>query len=109
MKELTLPEQHILLAVFHLKKGAYLLSIRDFIKELTDKEFAIGTIYVPLERMRRLGYLSVTVSKPSSKVGGRSTKYYHLTESGFQVLHETKKKHERLWIDFPQTNPTSFK
>jgi len=102
MKELTLPEQHILLSIFHLKEGAYLLSIRDFIKERRGKEFAIGTIYVPLERLRRLGYLNVTVSKPLPKVGGRSTKFYRLTEAGFRILHETKKKQDRLWMDFPQ-------
>ena len=107
MKDLTLPEQNILLAIFHLKEGAYLLSIRDFIKERTGKEFAIGTIYVPMERLRRMGYLRVKVSKPSSKVGGRSTKYYRLTEAGFQVLHETKQKHDRLWFDFPQTTSSS--
>lgn len=104
MKELTLPEQHILLSIYHLKEGAYLLSIRDFIKERTGKEFAIGTIYVPLERLRRLGYLKVKVSKPSPKVGGRSTKYYRMTETGFRVLHETKMKNDLLWSDFPQTS-----
>ena len=104
MKELTQPEQYILLSVHFLKEGAYLLSIRDHIKEITGKEFAIGTIYVPLERLRRLGYLDVRVAKPPAKVGGRSTKFYRLTESGFQVLHETKKKNDRLWTGFPRTD-----
>lgn len=104
MKELTLPEQYILLSVFYLKEKAYLLSIRDHIRELAGKEYAIGTIYVPLERLRRLGYLDVKVAKPPSKIGGRSTKFYRLTEAGFQILHETKQRQDRLWTGFTQTD-----
>jgi DNA-binding PadR family transcriptional regulator len=100
MKELTLQEQHILLAVFHMKDDAYLLSIRDYILETTGKDLAIGTVYVPLERLRRLGYLNVHVAKPTSKVGGRSTKYYRLTESGHQALTESKRRLDRLWKGF---------
>ena len=100
MKELTLQEQYILLSVFHLKDGAYLLSIRDHIKAITGKELAIGTIYVPLERLRRLGYLKSRVAKPSPKVGGRSTKFYRLTESGTQALMDSKRRQDRLWEGF---------
>jgi len=100
MKELTLQEQYVLLAVFHMKNNAYLLSIRDYILEATGKDLAIGTVYVPLERLRRLGYLDVHVARPTNKVGGRSTKYYRLTESGHRALTHTKRRLDRLWEGF---------
>jgi PadR family transcriptional regulator PadR len=100
MKELTIQEQQILLAVFHLKENASLLSIRDRIRETTGKNPAIGTVYVPLERLRRGGYLAARIAGPSPKVGGRSTKYYRLTESGAAALTETKKRMDGLWREF---------
>ena len=106
MKELTLHEQYILLTILQLKKEAYLLNIRDCIKEVTGKELALGTIYVPLERLKRLGYLSVRVEKPAPRVGGRSIKYYSLTKAGFRALSQMKKIQDRLWIYFAEATPT---
>jgi DNA-binding PadR family transcriptional regulator len=100
MRELTQQEQNILLSVFHLKDQAYLLAIRNHLKEITGREQAIATIYVPLERLNRLGYLTATLIKPEPKVGGRSVKYYRLTESGIEVLTEMKRIRDRLWLGF---------
>jgi PadR family transcriptional regulator PadR len=103
MRELTQQEQNILLSVFHLKEQAYLLAIRNHLRDITGKEQAIATIYVPLERLARLGYLKTTLIKPEPKVGGRSIKYYRLTDAGVAVLTEMKKIQERLWLGFEKT------
>jgi DNA-binding PadR family transcriptional regulator len=100
MKELTLTEQHILLAIHQLKEQAYLISIRDFIHSITGKELAIGTIYVPLERLHRLGFLSTKLIKPLPRVGGRAIKYYSLTSSGISILSEMKRIQEKFWLGF---------
>jgi len=102
MKALTQLEEHILLSVFHLKENAYLVTIRDFITENTGKELSIGTIYVPMERLRRKGYLSTRIVKPAPKVGGRSVKYYHLTKEGMANLENMKKVHDRMWWGFSE-------
>lgn len=106
MKELTLQEQYILLTILQLKEEGYLLNIRDHLKKITGKELALGTIYVPLERLKRLGYLSVRVVKPAPRVGGRSIKYYRLTKSGFNALSQMKKIQDRLWVHFAEASPT---
>ena len=105
MKELTLQEQYILLTILQLKEEAYLLNIRDRIKEVTGRELALGTIYVPLERLKRLGYLNVRVVKPAPRVGGRSIKYYRLTMEGFRALSQMKKIQDRLWVHFAEATP----
>jgi len=102
MKALTRLEEQILLSVFHLKENAYLITIRGFFKENTGKEFSIGTIYVPLERLRRRGYVSTRIVKPAPKVGGRSVKYYRLTKEGFASLESMKKVHDRMWWGFSE-------
>jgi PadR family transcriptional regulator PadR len=103
MRELTQQEQNILLSVFHLQEQAYLLAIRNHLKDITGKEQAIATIYVPLERLARLGYLKSTLIKPEPKVGGRSVKYYRLTDAGIAVLTEMKRIQDRLWLGFEDT------
>lgn len=89
--------------MFHLQDQAYLLAIRNHLKDITGKEQAIATIYVPLERLARLGYLKSTLIKPEPKVGGRSVKYYRLTDAGIAVLTEMKRIQDRLWLGFEDT------
>lgn len=103
MKELSHQEQSILLSVIHLKEGACLLGIRDRIQRVTGTEYALGTIYVPLERLRRMGYLSARLVKPAPKVGGRSTKFYTLTRSGREALNRIKIIQDRLWLGFAES------
>jgi DNA-binding PadR family transcriptional regulator len=102
MKSLTQLEQHILLAIFHLKDNAYLITIREFLKKNTGKNHAIATIYVPLERLTKQGWLDTVVGGPSPKVGGRAIKYYQLTKEGFHRLEEMKKINDRFWMGFPK-------
>jgi DNA-binding PadR family transcriptional regulator len=61
---------------------------------------AIATIYVPLERLSRLGYLSSRTVKPSPRVGGRAIKYYGLTPAGIQALDEMKRIQDRFWVGY---------
>jgi DNA-binding PadR family transcriptional regulator len=100
MKELTMIEQHILLSIFQLHKNAYLVTIREHIKNITGKDMAIATIYVPLERLSRLGYLSTRLVKPAPRVGGRAIKYYRLTQAGIRTLDEMKRIQERFWVGY---------
>lgn len=105
LKELTFSEQNILLSIYQLKGESYLIPIRDHIKKLTGKDLAIGTIYVPLERLRRMGYLATRDEKPLPRVGGRSIKYYRLTSEGIKVLTEMKRIQDRFWKGFSEIYP----
>lgn len=100
MKTLTVQEEYILLAVYHLDDNAYLITIQEYLKEKTGKKRSIGSIYVPLDRMWKMGYLNTRIGKPSPKIGGRTIKYYHITPEGKKVLAENKKMHETMWLGF---------
>ena len=100
MKSLTLQEEYILLAVFQLGDNAYLMTLREYLREKTGKNYSIGSIYVPLDRLWKMGYLDTRIGKPSPKVGGRSIKYYRITEKGKRILAESKKIHDRMWLGF---------
>ncbi len=94
---LTNQEERILLAIFHLGDGAYLVNIRSKLKELTGKTYDVGTIYVPLKRLHTKGYLDIVLGKPTAVRGGKAIRYYRLTKQGSDALAELKCARDRLW------------
>ena len=63
MKSLTRQEEQILLVIHRLGEHAYLVNIRDELKDMTGKYFDVGTIYVPLKRLDQRGYLADTIKR----------------------------------------------
>ena len=98
MAELTRKEEQILLAVHFLQSDAYLITIRDRIKEITGKEFAFGTIYAPLNRLHINGYLDSNLKE--TKESNKPVRYYRVTKQGYDALAEIKKLTEEMWQDF---------
>ncbi len=97
MKTLTRPEEQILLTIYHLQDKAYLVNIRDQLKEMMGKYLDVGTIYVPLKRLDHKGYLRTHYGEPSSVRGGKAIKFYELTAKGYEALAEMKRIQDRLW------------
>ncbi len=97
MKTLTRPEEQILLIVYHLQDKAYLVNIRDMLKEMTGKYLDVGTIYVPLKRLDHKGYLKSYYGEPTAVRGGKAIKFYTLTAKGYKALAAMKRIQDRLW------------
>lgn len=100
MKVLTRQEEQVLLAVHHLKDNAYLIPIREQIKEYTGKHYSVGTIYAPLNRLTVSGYLTSFLGDASPERGGKAIKYYKITLDGYRVLTGMKKAQEKMWAGF---------
>ena len=105
MKKLTRQEEQILLAVHHLGKEAYLITIRKIIKDFTGRHLSVGTIYAPLNRLHHQGYLEVAFGDASAVRGGKAKKFYKITKSGYKALAAVKEEHETMWkgLVFPKT------
>jgi DNA-binding PadR family transcriptional regulator len=103
MKSLTKQEEQILLVIYQLKEDAYLVNVREKLKEITGKYLDVGTIYVPLNRLYKNGYLDAYHGEPTAVRGGKAIKYYKLTDRGLEVLSEIKSIHDRLWNGFIST------
>lgn len=97
METLTRPEERILLTICHLQDKAYLVNIRDSLKDITGKYIDVGTIYVPLKRLEHRGYLQSYLGEPSAVRGGKAIKFYRLTAKGYKALSEMKRVQDRLW------------
>ena len=97
MRLLSRSEEYVLLAVWRLKGNAYTLSILDQISSVTGYQWQIGAIYVPLEKLRKKGYLKKTKGDPIPERGGRSKFLYELTDSGRMALKAIKEVQESAW------------
>ncbi len=102
MKSLTRREEQVLLAVHFLKTEAYLIPIREQIKTYTGKEYSVGTIYAPLNRLLINEYLDSFVKKPDFPQSGKPIKYYRLTKKGYKALADMSRQNARMWKGFEQ-------
>jgi DNA-binding PadR family transcriptional regulator len=101
MSELTRFEEQILLSIWKLKDGAYGPAIYNYIRDLTQKEMAIGGIYFPLERLEKKKLLESYLGKPTSVRGGQRKRYYRLTKRGLEELLKMLDIQQSFWKDLP--------
>jgi len=94
---LTRKEELILLAVHKLGESASLVKVREILDVSTGREWTMGNVYVPLDRMTKLGYLRTRVGEPTARRGGKAMKYYTLSRQGKEALSELKKVNDTMW------------
>ncbi|MCK5147216.1 MarR family transcriptional regulator [bacterium] len=97
MKLLTRQEEQILLAIYHLGEEAYLVNIREQLKEITGKYLDVGSINKPLKRLHERDFLATILGESTPVRGGKRIKFYSMTEKGFEALAQVKSSHERMW------------
>ena len=97
MRTLTRQEEQILIAIYHLNEQAYLVNIREKLKEITGKYLDVGTINKPLKRLNMQEYLDVVYGDPTPVRGGKRIKYYQLTNKAYKALEEVKSVHDKMW------------
>ncbi|GAB5410439.1 MAG: hypothetical protein BalsKO_28040 [Balneolaceae bacterium] len=102
MKLLTRSEEYILLAVWKLQDDAYSIPIQEKLNEITGKEWSLGGIYMPLERLEKRGQLMSTLSESTPERGGRHKRIYKLTPAGKKALREIYEVQQTIWAGIPQ-------
>lgn len=90
-------EQLVLLAVVHLGRDAYGMTIRRQIEERTGKVVAIGALYTALDRLERKGYVSSALSDPTPQRGGRAKRLFRLERAGAAALKRSRDTLARMW------------
>ena len=102
MKLLTRAEEFILLAIWSLQKDAYCVPIRAKISELSGEEWSLGSIYMPLDRLVKKGYLDSYLSESTPERGGRHKRIYELTKAGKEALFRVRKVQRAMWRNIPE-------
>lgn len=101
MNILTRMEELILLSVWKLQEEAYGLEIRMHLSEILDYDLSVGAVYVPLKRLKKRGYLSSWDSEPTEERGGRTKRFFKLTQKGVNALQQVKTVQENIWSNLP--------
>lgn len=105
MELLTRAEELILWSILRLKDNAYCIPIHAKILEITGEKWQLGSIYMPLDRLVKKGYLTSSLSKSTPERGGRRKRIYRLTNAGFEALQKTRDIQAKMW----QTTPEKLK
>ena len=103
LKLLTRAEELILLSVWKLKENAYCVPIRAQISEITGENWSLGSIYMPLDRLVKKGYLRSRLSDSTPERGGRHKRIYQLTDDGMKALMRIKQIQASIWQDVPES------
>ncbi len=101
MKMLSRIEEVFLLAIWRLGDNAYGITIQGEVERATDRKWALGAVYAPLDRLRKNRYVETFASAPTAERGGRRKILYRLTPSGKSALAEARKINERTWGTVP--------
>jgi PadR family transcriptional regulator PadR len=96
-KNLSRPEEIVLMAVWKLEEEAYGVLIRRWILEKTGQAWSIGAVYVPLERLENKGLLRSSETEPQSERGGRRKRVFSITRAGIQALDELQRMNSAIW------------
>ena len=94
----------VMMTVWRLGDGAYGVSIRDEVMDVTGKHWSIGAIYDVLDRLDREGYISRTMGESMKERGGRRKQMVKITDKGHEALRELNRIHSRLWKDLSETS-----
>ncbi|UCE42567.1 MAG: PadR family transcriptional regulator [Candidatus Aminicenantes bacterium] len=103
MKLITRAEELILLAVWKLGGNAYCVPIRAQISEITGENWSLGSIYMPLDRLVKKGYLLSYLSDSTPERGGRHKRIYKLTDIGVKALLHVRQVQAEMWRDVPES------
>jgi len=103
LKLLTRAEELILLAVWKLKGNAYCVPIRAQLSEITGENWSLGSIYMPLDRLIKKGYLKSYLSESTPERGGRHKRIYELTDEGMKALLRLRQVQANMWRDIPKS------
>ena len=99
MEYLTRKDELMMLAILKLGKDASLVKLRELLNHSTAKKWSIGNVFVTLERLENLAYVSSKLGEPTGKRGGKAVKYYMVSHPGLKALKETKIMQDGMWQD----------
>ncbi len=103
MKELlTRTDELLLLTIYRLKEDAYTVPILEHLEEVSSrKNWTLAGIYIPLLKLEKNGIVESYLGEPTSQRGGRSKRYYKITNKGLRALQEVKELQKTMWDGIP--------
>jgi DNA-binding PadR family transcriptional regulator len=92
-------EELVLLTIATLGTDAYGVSIQQDIEHRCNRSISIGALHSTITRLDEKGFLKSWVGGATQERGGRSKRYYEITQAGKKILAETKSLRDELWSE----------
>ena len=89
-------EQLTLLAVLRLADGAYGVTVRQAIEEVTGRDVSAGAVYTTLSRLEKRGLVSSRVGETTPERTGQRRKYYTVLPAGAAMVHDSMNAVSRM-------------
>jgi PadR family transcriptional regulator PadR len=90
-------EELVLLTIASLGEDAYGVQIQKSIEERSNRTISIGALHSTITRLEEKGFLKSWVGGATKERGGRSKRYYDITQAGKRAVAETKSLRDELW------------
>lgn len=94
-------EELLLLVVLILQEDAYMLRIKDEIKNQVNRSISMGALHTTLSRLEQKDFLKSEMGGATKARGGRRKRIYELTADGKTALNEVKDLRANLWNQVP--------
>ncbi len=90
-------EELVLLTIATLGNEAYGVSIQQDIETRCHRSISIGALHSTITRLEEKGFLKSWMGGATQERGGRSKRYYEITQAGKRAVSETKSLRDELW------------
>ena len=94
-------EELLLLLVLILQDEAYMLRIKDEVKNQLNRSISMGALHTTLSRLEKKDFLKSEMRGATNERGGRRKRIYELTNEGKAVLNQAKEMRANLWNQVP--------
>lgn len=95
-------EEIVLLTVGILYDDAYGLALVDELERQTGRSVMISSVHKVLVRLEEKGYLRSRMGGATQERGGREKRLYTLTQSGVNVLNQSRDMRNTMWEQVPK-------
>jgi PadR family transcriptional regulator PadR len=90
-------EELVLLTVATLGGDAYGVSIKESIEDRCGREISIGALHSTITRLEEKKYLKSWLGGATNERGGRSKRYFEVTNEGRKAVASVKALRDELW------------
>jgi PadR family transcriptional regulator, regulatory protein PadR len=90
-------EELVLLTIATLGNEAYGVSIQQDIETRCNRNVSIGALHSTITRLEEKGFLKSWLGGATQERGGRSKRYYEITQAGKKAVTESKSLRDELW------------
>lgn len=90
-------EELVLLTIALLGDDAYGVSIQREIEARCKRGISIGALHATITRLEEKGFVKSWLGGATKERGGRSKRYYDVTQSGKRAVAQSKGLRDELW------------